>query len=299
MTTQKKIIFMLILLALPLIHGCSHDNTTSKISATKPPSSMTNTIVVSNQDRERMKNISKTEAEIYSELKKINGVFYRSTLGGATTDDMIADYNKVNLLSVKIISNIYDEEIKLSYDESLLKARVLDDFLEPVYSTAYNIATNNKIHNPRVEIYVNNRPLEEILKEQDAQSSSKKEISKIETEIFSELKKIDATTYRALFGEATTDDEIAEYTKIKLLWVKIISDTHGSKIRLSFDEKLLEQGECENFLDPIHHSVDYIAEKHKLFNPEVEIYVKDRSLYNDIWKENIKAWKDKNRMKTK
>jgi len=145
MNRQKKIMLMLTLLAIALIAGCSYDNKASK----KPTTTV-------NQDN-KVKEISKTEAEIYTALKKLDGAFYRSILGSATSDDVIADYDKIKLLSVKIISGVYNDKIKLFYDESLLNLNERTNFMEPVDATVYSIAEKNKLNNAQIEIYVNNK----------------------------------------------------------------------------------------------------------------------------------------------
>ena len=154
MNTHKKIVLSLALLTLPLIEGCSHNN-----NSTKPTSSTINSETHSNQEVKIAKKISKIEAEIYTELKKLDGTFYRSILGSATSDKEIANYAKVNLLSVKIINDTYDSKIKLFYDKSLSQVAVIENFLDPVYSTAYKIAIEHKMSSPLVEIYINDKLL--------------------------------------------------------------------------------------------------------------------------------------------
>ena len=156
MHNYKKIIFTLTLLTLPFIHGCSNDNNNS----TKPPSSMTNSTMVSDQDRGWLNNISEIEAEIFSELKQINGAYYRSMLGSATSDEQIAEYDKVNLLWVKIVSDDNISQIRLSFDENLFNEEiVIDNYLDPMYGGAYTIADKYKLVDAQVEIYVKNRSL--------------------------------------------------------------------------------------------------------------------------------------------
>ncbi len=99
-----------------MIHGCSHDNTTSqKVKTTHKDTTA---------EVRTAKEISKIESEIYTALKKSNASSYRSILGGATSDEEIADYDNINLLSVKIVSDPYEYKIKLFYDESLLNASI-------------------------------------------------------------------------------------------------------------------------------------------------------------------------------
>jgi len=144
---MKKVftILVLTLFTLPLIHGCSHKNNTSKKIKTE-------------------KETSKIETEIYTELKKIDGNFYVKTLGYLSSKDK-DNYDKINLLSVKIINN----RIKLFYNESLLskKETPIEDITDPIFSTTYFIARKNKINNPIVKIYVNNKLLGDILEEND------------------------------------------------------------------------------------------------------------------------------------
>ena len=151
MNNHKKIILTLMLLALPVIHGCSKEDTSIK----KPYMEISQDI----KDEQRIaKEKSKIEAEIYSELKKLDAPFYRSILGRATSDDVIADYGNVKLFSVKIVCKDVCK-IKLFYDKSLLKFGELTDFIEPVHATVYDIAEKNKIGNAEVEVYVNNKLL--------------------------------------------------------------------------------------------------------------------------------------------
>ena len=154
MNNHKKIILSLTLLTLPMIHGCNDEEMIKK------PSSTVDSEAYLAQEIKIKKEISKIESEIYTELKSTNGSSYRSMLGEATSDEEIIDYDNVNLLSVKILSDPYEYKIKLFYDESLLKVSVFENFLDPVYSTAYNIARKNKIIKSEVEIYVNDRLLE-------------------------------------------------------------------------------------------------------------------------------------------
>ena len=138
---------MLTLFTLALIYGCSHNN-----------SSAINSQVHSSQEIKITRNISKIESEMYTELKSIDGAYYRSILGSATNDEEITIYGNVNLLSVKIICDMHICKIKLFYDKSLLNVSVFENFSEPIYSTAYRLAFKHKLNNPEVEIYVNNKP---------------------------------------------------------------------------------------------------------------------------------------------
>ena len=154
MNVHKKIILTLTLLTLPLIHGCSHENreVPNKASTQVNPNAI---------DKEK---ISKIEAEIYTELKSINGAFYRATLGGATTDDMISIYDKVNLLSVKLVGEDNKYKIKLFYDElSIKKDFVMENFTDPLYNTAYSIAEKYKIENSKVKIYFDGKLVDDIM----------------------------------------------------------------------------------------------------------------------------------------
>ena len=145
----KTISFSLVVAVL-MLSGCTNEHN----EALKKPSSIINPNTI---DKEQ---IAKAKAEIYSELKKINGSFYKSILGVTLTDDVIADYNKINLLSVKIVKDINNYKIKISYDESLLKTKGLTAYLKPIYKTAYDIAEKNKIFNPDIEFYINNKSLD-------------------------------------------------------------------------------------------------------------------------------------------
>ena len=144
MNIYKKITISLVLFNL-LFTGCNHHNSKSSTKLNK-------------DNESTVKKFSNVESEIYTALKKGNRSSYRLILDEATSDKEIADYDNVNLLSVKIIRDSNESKIKLFYDESLLKVSVFEDFLEPVYSTAYTLAEKNKILNPKVEIYVNNKP---------------------------------------------------------------------------------------------------------------------------------------------
>ena len=147
MNIYKKLTISLVLFNV-LFTGCSYEN------------SKTSTRI--NEDNEStVKNISNIESEIYTALKKSNGSSYRLILGEATSDKEIAVYDNVNLLSVKVIHDSNEYKIKLFYDESLLKVSIIEDFLEPVYATAYHLAEKNKIVNSVVVIYVNNKLLRE------------------------------------------------------------------------------------------------------------------------------------------
>jgi len=135
MKNYKKIVLSLALLTLPMVHGCTPKESTTK-------------------------EVSTLESKLYAELKTLDGAFYRSILGDATSNKEIAKYDNVNLLSVKIINQPDVSKIKLFYDESLLKVSVYENYFDPVYSTVYEFARKNKILKPEVELYVKGKLLE-------------------------------------------------------------------------------------------------------------------------------------------
>ena len=149
MNTYKILGFSLVV-AVFTLSGCINEHN----KPLKKPYTQLNPNTI---DKEQ---IIKVESEIYSELKKFDGSFYKSILGVTLTDDVIADYNKINLLSVKIVKDINNYKIKISYDESLLKTKGLTAYLKPIYKTAYDIAEKNKIFNPDIEFYINNKSLD-------------------------------------------------------------------------------------------------------------------------------------------
>ena len=143
-----KILGFSLVVSVLILSGCTNEHNESL----KNPSTLINPNTI---DKEQ---IAKVEAEIYSKLKKSNGSSYRAILGGATTDEEVADYDNVNLLAVKIVCDTHVCKIRLIYDESLLKASVFENFSEPVYNTAYYIAEKHKLKNPEVEFYIKNKP---------------------------------------------------------------------------------------------------------------------------------------------
>ena len=147
MNTYKILGFSLVVAVL-MLSGCMNEHN----KPLKKPSTQVNPNMID------QKQIAKAKVEIYSELKKFDRAYYRSILGGATTDEEIADYANVNLLAVKIVCDTHVCKIRLMYDESLLKASVFENFSEPVYSTAYYIARKYKLKNPEVEFYIKDKP---------------------------------------------------------------------------------------------------------------------------------------------
>jgi len=109
--------------------------------------------------------------------------------------------------------------------------------------------------------------------------STVKKISNIESEIYTALKKSNGSSYRSILGEATSDEEIVDYDNVNLLSVKIIRDSNEYKIKLFYDESLLKVSVSENFLDPVYGTVYHIAEKNKIINSVVEIYVNNKLLH--------------------
>jgi len=104
------------------------------------------------------KEVSTLESKLYAELKDNNGS-YRSILGDVVSDEEIVYYDNANLVSIKIINKPDVCKIKLFYDESLLKVSNLEDFSEPVVTTAYYFARKNKIIKSDVELYLNGKLL--------------------------------------------------------------------------------------------------------------------------------------------
>ena len=253
-----------------LITGCdvSMPSESQNITLETPKKSSTTTIQNTEEYAlQRAKEKAKIEAEIYAKLKSLD--------------------TNTNLLSVQVIDELYTSKIKLFYDESLISNNVTTT-ISLITTTASNVAKKNNLITSTVEIFINNKSLKDVIAQRDKKREAKyieatnrvktkKEISNIESEIYSELKKFDRAYYRSILGGATTDEEIADYANVNLLAVKIVCDTHVCKIRLMYDESLLKASVFENFSEPVYSTAYYIARKYKLKNSEVEFYVHDKS----------------------
>jgi len=148
MYKKRNLGFTLVISAILLLSGCGNENSVTE----KTPSTQINPNKVN-----KIENIAEIELELDTTLTKmINSDF----IGNKNTN-----YQKAsNLLSVKIINNV----IKLYFDEiSMTEDFVMEDFTDPLYSMAYNIAIKKKINNPKVEIYFDGRFIDDIMEEKD------------------------------------------------------------------------------------------------------------------------------------
>ena len=73
--------------------------------------------------------------------------------------------NSTKLLSIKISQNM----INLFFNEDLLgkDSASIENATSPIFSTVYYIAEEYKVSNPQVNIYVNNKLLDVIIKERE------------------------------------------------------------------------------------------------------------------------------------
>ena len=145
-THKKKLLVSLVLTTLLFLSGCgSEDDAIGNKPLTKTDLSEINDV-----------NKAELELEFYKTLSDMLDM-------GSSINKKVNYQKPFNLLSVKVVDNV----INLYYAKIFLpNESVREDIISTIYATAYFIAEKNKIDNPKVNIYLDSKLIDDIFDEE-------------------------------------------------------------------------------------------------------------------------------------